>query len=257
MVERPMDPYIGLTERSIASCTVLEITMDREGKLNALPQASIDSLHKVLTTASRDDGDVIVITGAGEVFTSGFDLGELELDTKAIYTESAAAIHGIVDAIRDCPLPVVARVNGPAFGVGMLVCMAADIVVATRTAEFALQEVRLGIPVAGYATAILPRLVGDRTAREWLLTGRVVPADEAESDGFVTTVVPQDDLEEAIASVIHQLGAASSDAITLLKQRMADPTQVGSREAIRAAELDAICSAFVDGDLRERIQSFR
>jgi enoyl-CoA hydratase len=257
MMETPDDPYVTVNRVTRAGSTVVEIVLDRPEKLNALPGDSIETLAEVFESITTDSGAAAVLTGAGGEFCVGADVSEFDLESEDAFAASAAGTHRLVEAIQGCPLAVITRVNGRAFGIGFLLCMAADVVVAREDAEFGLQEVQLGIPVAGFATTMLPRVVGDHRAREWLFTGTPVAAEEAERTGFVTRIGTAETLDDAVDEYVTQFGSNSEAAIELLKSRMEIVPSIDDVEPIRDREREDIRRAFRDGDLRERIGDFR
>lgn len=256
MSEEETDQYLELTHRSSEAFDEVAIAIDRPEKLNALPAASVETLIGWLERVERGDADVVTIGGRGGEFCVGADLGEMDDEDPEGAVASADRLHRLVDAIRGCPLPVVAAVDGRAFGIGFVLCMAADAVVAAEGAEFGLQEIRLGIPVGGYSTALLPAIVGEMRARRWLLSGEAIPAVEAEAAGFVSRCVPTGDLRAAVEAEASRLAANSATAIDLMKTQLAD--RVGGRDpaTVREREVDAIRTAFAEGDAGERIAAF-
>lgn len=248
------DQYLDVTHRTVHAVAVTELTFDRPEKLNAMPAGSLDALVDCLGDITPDSTDAVVLTGAGGEFCVGVDVSELADSDADGHAAAADRMHRLVDAIRSCPVPVVASVPGRAFGAGFLACMAADIVLADEDAAFGLQEVDLGIPVAGYATTILPRLVGEHRAREWLFTGETISASDAADAGFVGHVATDDSLESVESRYLRELGASSSSAIALLKSRMASPTAPTDQSALREREASDIETAFETGDAEERIR---
>lgn len=257
MIDAPDDPYVAVDRTTRAGSTVVEIVLDRPEKLNALPGDSIGTLTEVFESITIDSGSTVVITGAGEDFCVGADVSEFDLESEDAFAASAAHIHRLVEAIQGCPLAVVTRVNGRAFGIGLLVCMAADVVVARGDAEFGLQEIQLGLPVAGFATTMLPRLIGDHRAREWLFTGTPIAAEEAERSGFVTRIGTAETLDDAVDEYVAQFDSNSGPAIAILKDRMEIAPSIDDAETIREREQEDMRQAFRDGDLRERVREFR
>ncbi|MFC5973545.1 enoyl-CoA hydratase/isomerase family protein [Halomarina salina] len=233
------------------------VTLDRPGAYNALPVDAVDALVDAIRDLDRTDGSVVVVRGAGDHFSVGADLDDLDPADDA---EARALSETYVDltlAVRECPLPVVAAVQGRALGFGFLLALAADLVVATEDATFAVPEVRLGIPISGLAVALLPRLVGERRARDWLLTGRDVSAAEALSAGFVSRTAASDDLDEAVADLTNTLEANSGHTIAALKRRLGAPVPSADVSTLREEAADAMARAFDDGDARGRLDEFR
>jgi enoyl-CoA hydratase len=174
------------------------VTLHRPEARNAINLEVVNELHAVLEALGRDGTTrVLILTGAGKAaFASGADIRELR-DRRA-----ADALRGINSslfmAVERFPLPTIAAVNGYALGGGCELALACDLRVAGESARFGQPEVGLGIIPAAGATYRLPRIVGAGRARDLILTGRIIDADEALAMGLVNRVVPDDRvLEEA------------------------------------------------------------
>lgn len=257
MMDAPDDPYVAVDRTTRTDNTVVEIFLDRPEKLNAVPGGSIETLAKVFESITTESGAAVILTGAGEEFCVGADISEFDLESEDAFAASAAHTHRLVEAIQSCPLAVLARVKGRAFGIGFLVCMAADVVVAREDAEFGLQEIQLGLPVAGFATTILPQIVGDHRAREWLFTGTPIAVDEAERVGFVTRIGTTETLDNTVDEYVAQLDSNSGTAIAILKNRMEVALSIDDIRSLSEREQKDMRRAFRDGDPQERIREFR
>lgn len=227
------------------------LTLDRPEKANALPRSTVATLTDAFASVEPDDASVVVVRGRGTHFSVGADLTELDPNGEAERRAVATAYSDLVVAIRACPLPVVAAVRGRAVGAGFLLALAADFVVATAEATFSAPEVQLGLPIAGFTTAVLPAITGEHVARDWLFTGRDIPCREAYRAGFVSRVAEEIPLDEVVDSLVKTLMRNSSTAIASLKDRMAEP--VRDPETLRETEAGAMERAFREGDASERI----
>ena len=165
---------------------IARITFDNQAKRNAL--ALRDKNHFIeLMTGLRHDGSLraVVITGAGEKsFVAGTDLAEMTGFDQAAAESSATRTHRMCDAVRTCPVPVIARINGDCFGSGMELAACADLRVGVEHARFGMPETRFGIP-SGMEAAVLPKLVGWGKAVELVLTGDHIDAREAHRIGYL------------------------------------------------------------------------
>lgn len=178
-------------EGPIAWCTI-----DRPEARNALTPAMYFGIRRAVQIVNRDDElAALIITGTGDVFAPGGDLGGRTDEGDAEVPDIGADILPFLP-IRDSPAPVIAAVNGICQAGGLLIAMAADIAVVSDEATFRVPELLRGIPDATYA-AFLPAHVGVAVARDLLLSGRRFDAAEAHRMGLIARVVPHDELREA------------------------------------------------------------
>jgi enoyl-CoA hydratase/carnithine racemase len=193
---------------------VATLTLNRPEKKNALSIALRDELSDALDVLAGDeDVKTVVITGAGDTFSSGFDLREFEQPelTDQLWA-SSDRFHATV---LQFPLPMVAAVNGPAIAGGFDLAVMCDLRVATGTARFAHPEIRFGDVVYGP----LHDVVGGGVARELCFTGRVVEANEAEELGLVSNVVAPDALMGEVARFTELIVRASRDVLLRTKAK--------------------------------------
>jgi enoyl-CoA hydratase/carnithine racemase len=253
-MESLTDEHLDIVSRTLAdapTAVVHEVVLSRPEKHNALSDRTIESLAMTFEAVKLDDGDAIVLAADGDDFSLGADVADLDPETIDDPAAPAERMQRLIMAIRSCPLPVVARVHGRAFGAEFLLCLGADLVVATDDATFALPEINLGMPVAGFATVLLSRLVGERRAREWLFTDTHVSGQTAAAAGFVTQLVPPSRVDESLDDLLVGLVENSGDALSALKSRMASPTPP-DEEQLRMAERDAMETAFTEGGVSNR-----
>lgn len=199
---------MGLTrdDRGVVTCTV-----DDAPTRNALGTAALLDIDRVLADVAADPSvRVLVFTGAGTVFSSGADRSEL--GDPALIESSTRLLTRILTRIDESPVPVVARVNGAAIGAGLAIAAAADIAIAAEDAFFVLPEVRFGL-VPGPAAAACVARMGQTAALDLMLTGRRFAAPEAARLHLVARVVPRDELDAAVGTVVTDLLAG--DAVAL------------------------------------------
>lgn len=183
----------------------LTLTIDRPDRSNALDAATI----KALFDAFADPGEarVVVLTGAGEsAFCAGADL------SGALSEETAAAFTRLLAAIDDCPIPIIARVNGGAAGGGVGLLCAADIAIAADCASVATPEGRVGL----FPFMILPyllRVAAPRRVAEMAYTGRRLDAAEALEAGFFTRLTPAAELDNQVARTVAAIGQMGPQAL--------------------------------------------
>jgi enoyl-CoA hydratase len=183
--------------------SVARIFLNRPEKANALNSAMLVALAGALRSLDTEALRVVVIAGRGRNFCGGADAAEL----KALVPANAGAfvekIHQVCKAIRDLPVPVVARLHGAVIGAGLEIAAACDLRVAAEGTKFSMPEVKLGIPSVVEA-ALLPRLMGSGRAAWLVLTGDAIDARRAMDWGLVEEVAPDVDLaaEKLVKSLI-------------------------------------------------------
>jgi enoyl-CoA hydratase/carnithine racemase len=187
-------------EGHLAWCTI-----DRPQARNALTAAMYYGIKRAVAWVNRaDTPTALILTGVGDVFAPGGELRGKQEDENPALAEIAASDVVPFEAIRNSRTPVVAAVNGIAYGGGLLIAMLADVAVASERAVFRAPELLLGIADTGYA-AYLPPHVGLARARDLLLTGRRVGAAEAREIGLISRVVPHERLREEARLVAEDI----------------------------------------------------
>jgi len=202
---------------------VATITLNRPEKKNAFTTEMLHAWADALNeSTSREDVNVVVLTGAGDAFCSGGDVGgmrdrsgETAYRRKKELTERVHRIPLILDTFEK---PVIVAVNGVATGAGMDMALMGDIRIAARSARFAETYIRLGIFAGDGGTWYLPRIVGMAKALELLWTARFVDADEAERLGLVSTVVEDTELMAATYEMAGRIAAQPPLAVRMMKR---------------------------------------
>ena len=194
---------------------VATITLDVPGKLNRVSIAARDQLARLFAELGVDETvRFVVVTGAGEAFTAGGDIsGFLETEP-----EHLSGLAWNVAAPERCPKPVIVKLRGYAFGVGLELALACDFRIAADDVELALPEIKLGMIPGSGGTQRLARLIGLGRAKDAIMRGRRIPAAEALAIGLVTEVVPPDELEAAVDRLIDELAALSPLALAMAKR---------------------------------------
>jgi enoyl-CoA hydratase/carnithine racemase len=216
-----------------------KVTFTRPERLNALTFEVYADLRDLLTEIPhRDDVSVLALTGTGRGFCSGGDVREIigrlqgaDLRSLLDFTRMTGAV---VQRMRECPVPIIAAVNGVAAGAGAVIALAADLRLLARSASFSFLFTKVGLAGADMGSAyLLPRLVGLGRATELLILGDDLDASAAEKIGLAYRVVDDDDLEGAAASLARRLVDGPSlayGATKLLLAREADMDLAGSLE---------------------------
>ena len=200
---------------------VLQVTFNRPDRRNAMnTQLGLDMLD-VFTSMLLDPGDtrIVILTGSGDkAFCAGGDLKERDGMTDETWRKQHAIFEQATYNMIDCPVPVIAAVNGSAFGGGCEMALAADFIYAAEGARFALTEITLGIIPGCGGTQNLPRAAGSRRAKEVLYTGTPFTAREGLEWGIVNKVVPADELMPAALAVAERIAGNGPLAVRQAKR---------------------------------------
>lgn len=233
------------------------VTLNRPEALNAFNSAQLEALKAVIDDLARNrQARVVILTGAGDrAFAAGADIKEMATFDRREGLAFGRLGHAITNGLELLPQPVIAAVNGYAFGGGCEIAIACDIRLAAETARFAQPEVGLGIPPGWGGTQRLPRLIGPGFAAEMIFTGRQVAADEALRIGLVNAVHPLAELMPAAQEMAARIARQSPWAIRAAK-RLISQSLAGNPGAGLAAEAAAFASAFGTGDPREGMTAF-
>jgi methylglutaconyl-CoA hydratase len=203
--------------RTATAAGIATLTLDSPANRNALSTPLMRELIEALAGALTDPSvRVVVLSHTGPVFSSGADLRETA-EARANGTIPAEMMGDLLAALWEFPKPVIARVGGPARAGGLGLIAAADIAVCTRDATFAFSEVRIGVIPAIISATVLPRLA-PRAAAELYLTGEVFDGVRAAEVGLVTTAVPAEALDGAVAGYCDALVHGGPLALAGTKQ---------------------------------------
>jgi enoyl-CoA hydratase len=236
---------------------VLRITVNRPDALNALSSRLLADLTDAFSAADGDeDVRVVILTGVGDrVFIAGGDIREM-MEMSPIEARDYSLLgHRLAQTIEGIGKPVIAAVNGAATGGGCELATACDIRIASERARFSQPEVKLGVPPGWGGALRLVRIVGAGRAREMILTGRMVPAEEALRIGLIHAVVPQEGLMAEAESMAATIAANGPVALAHAKRFL---NQVPALDSTSATELEADLFAlcFATEDQREGMSAF-
>ena len=227
--------------------------------LNLITEALLHELAAaldVLETAAPGDVRAVVVTGSGDrAFSAGSHVGEFESQRGPAGRERHELESGVASRLAELPMPTIAAIEGNALGGGLELALCCDIRIASERARLGLPEVRLAVTPGAGGTQRLPRVVGSARARELILTGRVVTAEEAERIGLVHQVVPAGEALAAADSVAAEIALRGPLAVREAK-RLIDLSTETSLDAGLAAELEASERIFATDDLLEGARSF-
>ena len=228
------------------------ITLNRPERKNPLTFESYAELTSTFRVLSDErDVRVVVITGAGGNFSSGGDVEEIigplvkmrEQGDRAGLLKFTAMTGDLVKAMRACPQPIVAAIDGICVGAGAILAMASDLRVGTPRSKVGFLFVRVGLSGADMgACAILPRIIGQGRASELLYTGRFMDADEAERWGFYNRVAEPDELLGAASKLAAGIAAGPTFSHSMTKRSLHEEWNMSVDDAISAeARVQAIC----------------
>ena len=237
---------------------VIALTLNRPEKRNALNAVMIEELQHALEAAADDSTcGVILLTGAGNAFCAGMDLAYLEELNDKTPEEHRADTEQIARLLRtlyDLPKPTIAAVNGVAVAGGMGLATVCDFTLAVPEAKFGYTEVRIGF-IPAIVSVFLREQIGDKRARDLLLTGRIIEAREASELGLVTRVVPANELMPEARALAAELLRNSPQAMWATKRLLSDHTRARLDSEIEAA-IAANVEARATEDFKEGLRAF-
>ncbi|MCK9993754.1 MAG: enoyl-CoA hydratase [Alphaproteobacteria bacterium] len=238
---------------------LLRVTLNRPDFRNALnTQMGLDLRDLFQNGLNQDPGGVrcVVLTGAGDkAFCAGGDLKERDGMSDAAWRAQHIIFEEAIYGIMDCPLPVIAAVNGAAFGGGCEIALACDFAYAATGVRFALTEVTLGILPGCGGTQNLPRVAGGPRAREILMTGRPFSAQEALEWGIINLVCEPAQLLEQALETARAICANAPLSVKNIKQAVNGGLQTDLKSGLKL-ELAAYDKVYVSEDRREGVRAF-
>lgn len=239
-----------------AAQLVARVVIDNQTRRNCVSRTTIDELSRTMRDLCvNEDLRAVVLTGAGDrAFIGGADLrelGALDADGARLMITS---LHQACETIRQCPVPVIARINGFCLGAGLELAASCDMRVASETAIFGMPEVHMGLPSVIEA-ALLPGLIGWGKTREILLTGDTFGAGEALAIRLIEKVVPPEKLDEAVNGWLNSICRAAPQAIRSQKALIARWERSSVEEGIFAG-IDALSGAYGTGEPQSFIADF-
>ena len=233
------------------------VTLSRPAARNAMNTRMMEELGACFADlyVNPDTAACLILTGAGAGFCAGADLKERRGMPDAVWRRQHAIVEQMVRALMECPVPVIAAVNGAAIGGGMELALASDFIYAAQSARFALTEVTLGIMPGAAGTQNLPRAVGVRRAKEIVLTGAPFSAEEALAWGLVNKVCPDDRLLDEVRAVALRIAANAPISVRQAKKSLDKATEL-DRMSGYAFEIEAYNRTIVTEDRQEGIDAF-
>jgi enoyl-CoA hydratase len=235
---------------------VLLITIDRQAKLNALNTQVLNELLEALNAVDYSKTRCVVITGGGNrAFGAGADVGEMFKMSASEAVAFGRLAHKSLRAIENLEIPVIAAVNGFAFGGGCELALACDIRLASETASFSQPEVALGITAGFGGTQRLPRLIGESVAKHLLLTGDRIYARRALEIGLVDKVIAPDALIPEALKMATAIAGKAPLAVRATKRAIDEGRALELSSALEV-ELKHFAVCFDSSDKREAMSAF-
>ena len=247
-VTLPLSGYQARHVRFAADGKVATLTLDRPDKKNPLTFDSYAEIVDLFRAAAKDKGvKAIVVTGAGGNFCSGGDVFEIIEPLTKMKTSDlldfTKMTGDVVKAMRACPQPIIAAIDGVCAGAGAIIAMASDLRIGTAGAKVAFLFNRVGLAGCDMgACAILPRIIGQGRAAELLFTGRTLGGEEAERIGFFNRLVASDAVLAEAQKLARELASGPTFANALTKRMLEMEWAMSVEQAIEAeAVAQALC----------------
>jgi enoyl-CoA hydratase/carnithine racemase len=237
---------------------ILVVSLNRPESSNALnTQMGLDLVELFEGFSTDIEGlRAVILTGSGDkAFCAGGDLKQRNGMTDEAWQAQHLVFERMLRAVLGCPIPVIGAVNGAAYGGGCEIAAATDFVYAATHARFALTEVTLGIMPGGGGTQTLARAVGERRAKELILSGLPFSAEEAERWGLVNRVLPPDELLPAALAIAGRIAANGPISVRQAKQAVHRGLQMSLADGL-TFEIEAYNRLVPTADRREGVLAF-
>lgn len=236
---------------------IATITINRPKSMNALNSQLIGEVSNVLDEiAENEEIRVLILTGAGEkAFVAGADINEISTLTPVQARHFAKTGHTVMDKLQNLPIPAIAAVNGFALGGGLEIALSCDFIYATEGAKFGLPEINLGIIPGFGGTQRLARIVGRNKAKEMILTGGMISAEEAQRKGIVNKVLAAEKLMEEVHKTARTMAAKGKVSVNAAKRVVNDGLNVDLASGCEM-EIDAFALCIATEDAKEGTSAF-
>lgn len=243
--------------RASRSDNILTLTMDQP-PMNAAGFELHDELSRIFYDVALDDADVVILTGAGRAFSAGGDLEEMLANTErpARMAEMMTRAPHIVHSMLALDVPVIARINGHAMGLGATLALLCDVAIMVDTARIADPHVNMAISPGDGGAFLWPLMIGYARARHHLLTGEALTASDAAAIGLIHKAVPAEDLDAAVADYAGRLSKGATLAIKAAKRSL-NLALRGQAQLLADAHAGIETLTLMSSDHREAILAFR
>jgi 2-(1,2-epoxy-1,2-dihydrophenyl)acetyl-CoA isomerase len=237
---------------------IKRITINRPERRNSVDHEMIELMRDAMRNSEADGTRVVILTGAGDSFCAGADLAATSATDIANYDVTRAIrenVNPTITAMRNLPIPIIARVHGHAVGVGHNYALACDMIIASEQALFGQVFVKIGLMPDGGSTFILPRMVGYQKAFELMTMGEIIGAEEALRLGLVNRVVPFSELDATVDAMAQRLAAAPQLALAKIKAAL---NHSAHSDLAAALEFEAVNqdACFHSRDFMEGVTAF-
>ncbi len=251
-----MSSYPTLIVEQVADNIAL-VTMNRPASANALNTAMALDLVAFFEATAMQAGEVrcVILTGAGKAFCAGGDLKERNQMSDVAWRDQHVIFERMARAILACPLPIIAAVNGAAYGGGCEIAACCDFIYASSTARFALTETSLGIIPGAGGTQTIARSVGERRAKELILSAEPFAAEAAAAWGLVNKVLAPEDLLTGAVDRAKRISANAPLAVRQAKQAISRGLQMSLADGL-AFEIEAYNRLVPTSDRKEGVLAF-
>ncbi len=199
---------------------ILNVQFNRPAVLNAIDQQTHDDVVRCFGEMANDpDTDVVILSGAGRTFSAGGDFAYMQemVDHPEVFLNGMHDAKRLVFSLLECPKPVIAKLNGHAIGLGATIALFSDMVFAVPGAKIGDPHVRVGFVAGDGGAVIWPHLIGHARAKEYLLTGRPIVAEEAERIGLINRVVAAEQIDEVVDQLADELASGPKLAVQWTK----------------------------------------
>ncbi|MFC7072528.1 enoyl-CoA hydratase/isomerase family protein [Halovenus rubra] len=237
------------------------ITITNPELRNALTLDTATAISDALAQIEDSNARCVVLQGSSGTFCAGGDIELMmegltsERDTAELMEEAAYPINRTVQRVYECPLPTIAKVDGAAFGAGASLAIACDVVLASEQATMSFGFRRVGLSVDSGTSYLLPRIVGESTAKDLVYSGDLLDAAEAAELGLFNRVYPTDTFDEKANQYVENVTTGPTVGLKHSKQLLQRGLDRSFEEVIDA-EVDAIETAFQTDDFAEGVESF-
>jgi 2-(1,2-epoxy-1,2-dihydrophenyl)acetyl-CoA isomerase len=237
------------------------LTLDNPESKNALSVEMARSIREAMADVADSDARCVVVQGTPGAFCAGGDIESMlqavssDADLGTLVEEIGGPVNRTVQDIYECPVPTIAKVDGPAYGAGASMAVACDLVLASERATFSFGFQRIGLSIDSGTSYLLPRVVGENTANRLVLTEDVVDAEEALDLGIAQRLYPTETFDERAEEVIEPIATGATVALSNSKSLIQNGLDRSIDEAIDH-EIESLQEVFQTQDFAEGVSAF-